>query len=201
MKHASAPGYDLFKTIVAGILAVLLILMLLRGCATNSAAPTPTEIVVAPSASETLVPTPTRPVAGATQTPTSTREPAVIKPTITPSAPAATATEAPPTAPAQATPGQAQNTACNTIAPSRLSIGQTAQVVRRLNMRNAAAINAAILQTNPANMQVEIIGGPICTPLGDLAYLWWQIRLADGAEGWSAESPLNEASYFLEPIP
>ena len=68
-------------------------------------------------------------------------------------------------------------------------------------MRQEAAINAPILQTNATNTQVEIIGGPVCTPVGDLAYQWWQIRLADGAEGWSAEAPLNESTYFLEPVP
>jgi hypothetical protein len=66
-------------------------------------------------------------------------------------------------------------------------------------MRSEASINATIMQTNPTGSQVEIIGGPVCTPVGDSAYLWWQIRLANGAEGWSAETPLNEAAYFLEP--
>jgi hypothetical protein len=85
--------------------------------------------------------------------------------------------------------------------PSRLSVGQKAQVLKRLNMRAGASIDATIIQTNPTNTQVEIIGGPVCTPVGDGAYLWWQIRLPDGAEGWSAESSLNDASYFLEPVP
>ena len=68
-------------------------------------------------------------------------------------------------------------------------------------MRNDSSINAALIQTNPTNTQVEIIGGPVCEPVGDRAYLWWQIRLSDGAEGWSAETQLNNPSYFLEPIP
>jgi hypothetical protein len=76
-----------------------------------------------------------------------------------------------------------------------------AQVAQRLNMRSQPAINAPILRTNPVNTQVEIIGGPVCTPVGDRAYIWWQILLTSGAEGWSAETPLNEASYLLEPIP
>jgi hypothetical protein len=67
-------------------------------------------------------------------------------------------------------------------------------------MRREASIDATIIQTNATKTQVEIIGGPVCTPVGDRAYLWWQIRLPGGAEGWSAESPLNEASYLLEPI-
>jgi hypothetical protein len=68
-------------------------------------------------------------------------------------------------------------------------------------MRDEPSIDAAIIQTNATGTQVEIIDGPVCTPVGDRAYLWWQIRLASGAEGWSAEAPLNEASYLLEPIP
>ncbi len=68
-------------------------------------------------------------------------------------------------------------------------------------MRSDASINASLIQTNPTNTQVEIIGGPVCTPVGDRAYQWRQIRLPDGKEGWSAESQLNSPSYFLEPIP
>jgi hypothetical protein len=68
-------------------------------------------------------------------------------------------------------------------------------------MRSQPLITAPILQTNAINTEVEIIGGPICTPVGESAYLWWQIRLADGTEGWSAESPLNDATYLLEPVP
>jgi hypothetical protein len=68
-------------------------------------------------------------------------------------------------------------------------------------MRNEPSIDATILQTNPTGTQVAITGGPVCTPVGERAYLWWQIRLADGAEGWSAEAMLNDPGYLLEPIP
>jgi hypothetical protein len=66
-------------------------------------------------------------------------------------------------------------------------------------MRSQPLITAQILRTNSIGTEVEIIGGPVCTPVGDRAYLWWQILLADGSEGWSAEAPLNEATYLLEP--
>jgi hypothetical protein len=79
-----------------------------------------------------------------------------------------------------------------------LNVGQTAQVVQRLNVRSDPSITAPIILTNATGTQLEIIGGPVCTPGQDSAYLWWQIRLADGTEGWSAESPLNEATYLLE---
>jgi hypothetical protein len=68
-------------------------------------------------------------------------------------------------------------------------------------MRSAADILAPILQTNSTNTQLEIIGGPVCQPVGERAYLWWQVRMPGGVEGWSAEAPLNEATYLLEPIP
>ena len=215
MNRASAPGYDLFKLIVTIVLVLILILMLLRGCATtpttpipagNEPAPTqssgplvetevslPTEIMEPATFSILPSATPTAVAAGVTPTSepvTPTTEPATVTPEPTAAEPTATA----------ATPS-GDTTSCNTSVPSRLSTGQTARVVQRLNMRKAASITAPILRTNSINTQVEIIGGPVCTPVGESAYLWWQIRLANGDEGWSAESPLNESNYLLEPVP
>jgi hypothetical protein len=57
---------------------------------------------------------------------------------------------------------------------------------------------------NPAGTTLEVIGGPQCTPFstasGSGAYLWWYVRMENGLEGWSAEAPLIEEKYFLEPI-
>jgi hypothetical protein len=212
MKRATAPSYDLFKLVVTVVLILILLLMLLRGCATISAAPVATEnpLVNVPAASDTALPIPSE-----TEVVPASNTPETLAPSSTPTAELtataipeeATATSAPTEASTvaateteTATPVPEQGTSCNTIRPSRLSVGETAQVVQRLNMRSDASITAPILQTNPVNTQVEIIGGPVCTPVGDRAYLWWQIRLADGAEGWSAESPLNEAIYLLEPV-
>ena len=183
MKRATAPSYDLFKLAVTVVLIVILVLMLLRGCATPSAAPAATEkpAVIAPSASDTpsAVPTETE-VAPASNTP-ETLAPSstpTIELTATPvsdeSTPTSTPTESSTTETAKsATPTLAteQAASCNTSVPSRLSVGDTAQVVQRLNMRSEASITAPILQTNPTNTQVEIIGGPVCTPVGDRAYL------------------------------
>ena len=50
---------------------------------------------------------------------------------------------------------------------------------------------------------MEVIGGPVCTVKGDdppKAYLWWNVRMKDGREGWSAEAPLNFPNYFLKPL-
>jgi hypothetical protein len=101
---------------------------------------------------------------------------------------------------ATATPAPAQNSSCNTTSPSRLSVGQTVRVLRRLNVRSDASIKAAIIKVDPTNTQLEITGGPVCEPVGNHAYLWWQVRLPDGTQGWSAELPLNNTNYFLEPV-
>ncbi|HLO16307.1 MAG TPA: SH3 domain-containing protein [Anaerolineales bacterium] len=213
MKRASAPRYDRFKTVVAVILAIILLLMLLRGCATNPVPFAPSENLPVASATNLLPtsapPTQTVPAANFTETSSPTLVPPTVEVTATPglvaapatATPASAATEGPTAVPAQAasTP-QASNVSCNTVAPSRLSVGQKARVTQRLNVRSSASIKASIVKVNPTNSQVEIIGGPTCEPAGGHAYLWWQIRLADGTEGWSAESPLNNASYFLEPI-
>jgi hypothetical protein len=205
MHRASAPRYDRFKLMVTAVLAAILLLMLLRGCATNPTVAAPetgtpnsslagAEMGLSSVTAETSTPSP----ATATSAPTATFTEIVP----TPTSPASTPTQTLPaeeTTQGQATPTAAE-AACNTSAPSRLAIGQRARVLQRLNMRSDALINAPILQTNPTGTQVEIIGGPVCTPVGERAYLWWQIRLPSGAEGWSAESQLNERSYLLEPI-
>jgi len=224
MNRASAPGLDRFKLIVSLILGAILLLMVLRGCATGAvpneispgmtetssisdntetltALPEFTETISAPSATETLVSSPVPPTEAATSTKTvslETSTPLPIKSTPTVS-PDLTATLA--VTKIAATPASGEGSSCNTSAPSRLNAGQRARVILRLNMRSEPSITAPILQTNPANTEVEIIGGPTCTPVGKRAYLWWQIRLPDGAEGWSAEAQLNQPSYFLEPIP
>lgn len=209
MKRASAPSYDLFKTIVTIVLAAILLLMLLRGCATNPVSPAPTENVVVSTSTHALTLSPatteTLPAATVTETLVPSPSPTAVEPTTTSTAvdasPTSAPTESPTTVPGQVTPTQVPSESCNTRVPSRLQVGQKARVVRRLNMRSDASIHAAIMQTNSTSTQVEIIGGPVCTPLGNSAYRWWQIRLPNGTEGWSAESPLNEASYFLEPVP
>jgi hypothetical protein len=46
---------------------------------------------------------------------------------------------------------------------------------------------------------VRVVGGPECVPYWTGAYLWWQIQLPDGREGWSAEGSLHGSFYFMEP--
>ena len=54
MTRLSAPRYDRFKTVVAVILGIILLLMLLRGCATNVVPAAPEE--TQPAAAATALP-------------------------------------------------------------------------------------------------------------------------------------------------
>ena len=211
MKRASAPSYDLFKTIVTVLLLVILLLMLLRGCAMNPMTPAPT-VTAVPQTTEISSPSPlpviaettsivaTETVTAAAFTATPTAATTEATATVTATLMAAT-TEASTTVTPTAAGQSNGSTSCNTSVPSRLSVGQTARVVTRLNMRSEASIGSALIQTNPTNTQVEIIGGPVCESVGERAYQWWQIQLPDGSEGWSAETQLNNPTYFLEPVP
>lgn len=198
MKRAVAPEYDLFKLVVTLILLAILVFMMLRSCSitqspvvmSNATEIGITETVSPSPISVTMTVTPTtNAIATSTLVPTFTAVPAISP---TPHSPVVTVTP---------TPSQLSPVACANMMPSRLNVGISAQIVENLNMRNAPEISAQILQTNPAGMQVKIIDGPVCTPRGQSAYLWWKIRLNTGLEGWSAETPLNNRSYFLEPIP
>jgi hypothetical protein len=82
-----------------------------------------------------------------------------------------------------------------------LQAGTNATILRRLNFRSSPGIRDNWLLTNIPGTEVEIIGGPECIPYWTGAYLWWQIKLADGRTGWSAEGSLHGSFYFMEPIP
>lgn len=215
MNRLSAPRYDLFKLLVAIVLLIILILMLLGGSATtpaatlpseNGSSPVPSESPASPFASETTIVT--RPAATGSPSPApSTTLPAESSPIpdAATSTPITTPTSEPPSTAtgnvdSSGTPVSGQSISCNTRMPSRLSVGQAARVVQRLNLRRDPSIDAPIVQTNAVGTVVEIVGGPVCTPVGDRAYIWWQIRLSGGAEGWSAEAQLNEPAYLLQPI-
>lgn len=199
MKRATAPGYDLFKLIITLVLLTILIFMTVRGCSVAQAPlivseTTGNKITEAVSPSPiswtmTISPTTPNPIATSTVVPTLTAVPAFSP---TPDSPVVTATSI---------PSLPSSLACATTLPSRLSVGISARLIGNLNMRNAPEVTAQILQTNPAGTKVEIIDGPVCTPKDESSYLWWKIRLNTGSEGWSAETPLNNRSYFLEPIP
>jgi len=197
-----APGYDLFKLIVAVILTIILILLLLRESRgrfaqpnLTAAAPTETERVVLPTMTSQPPPSPTL-TSTPTPLPTST-EPALIEPTPTESASAETVV---PTEPIPASDPKE----CPT-APTRIQDGDNVRVVSWLYFRTGPGLNSPIQHTNKPGTEMGVIGGPVCTTRSktddDLkAYLWWNVRMKNGQEGWSAEAPLNFPNYFLEPL-
>lgn len=195
-----APGYDLFKLIVAVILTVILVWLLLQenrrryeqlemlptlaNTPTMQVASTVTKTTVG-VATETDIPTtatitPTQPTASPTEEPT---------PVTTPSTPTS---EPSPSPEADACPSN----------PTQIEVGDTVKVLDWLNFRVGPGLNYPIQHTNRPGTEMEVIGGPVCTLKdGDppRAYLWWNVRLGNGKEGWSAEAPLNFPNYFMEP--
>lgn len=175
------PGYDLFKLIVTILLILLMLLLRGRRAASESLSAdlsTPTLMLT-----QTSFPDPTE-----TQVPTSTFTPLPDTPTQLPSKSELT---------------QATDTDCPS-AITRIKIGDTVRVLLRLNFRHGPGLNWEIIQTNNSGTNLEVIGGPVCTTLltdsGLKAYLWWNVRTTDGMEGWSAEAPLINPYYFLDPV-
>ena len=89
---------------------------------------------------------------------------------------------------------------CPLAMPAHLISGRFATVTTYLNLRSSPGIQRNALQVVPPNTQVEVIGNPTCVPHGGLAYIWWQVRLPDGAIGWLAEGSITGKFYFLEPV-
>ncbi|MDP2777190.1 MAG: hypothetical protein Q8O48_06080 [Anaerolineales bacterium] len=177
------PGYDFFKLIVAIILILLLIILVLQ---TRRGA---SESLNADLSTPTLTPTQI-----SFSDPTRTQAPASIF-TPLPDTP----TPLPPTSETS----QVSDTDCPS-AITRIKIGDTVRVLLRLNFRYGPGLNWPIIQTNNSGTDLEVIGGPVCTTLltdaGLKAYLWWNVRTTDGLEGWSAEAPLVNPYYFLDPV-
>jgi len=209
-----APGYDLFKLIVAVILTIILILLLLQESRLRYAALSLT--VTASSLTERAV------------LPTMTSPPLTVS-TSTP-LPPPTSTELVPTqsTPVESTPTESiatepvpteQSPPIESIPteqvpasdpnqcpanPTRLQAGAAVRVLDWLNFRTGPGLHYEIQRTNRPGTELEVIGGPICTARGGdppRAYLWWNVRMENGQEGWSAEAPLNFPNYFLEPNP
>lgn len=205
-----APGYDLFKLIVAILLIILLITLLLqsRQAASKSQIAdlsTPTSTATQTSLPEpirTQVSTPTLP--SLPDTPTPTFPPWPDTPTPTPFISVTeTVTETPTPLPPTSEPTQLADAGCPS-AMSRIKIGDKVRVLLRLNFREGPGLNWPIIQTNNSGTDLKVIGGPVCTSLmtdtGLKAYLWWNVRMSNDMEGWSAEAPLINPFYFLDPI-
>jgi hypothetical protein len=200
-----APGYDLFKLIVAVILTIILIILLLRErdgrlAVLQMAAATLTETVSLVVPTATVIPPPT-------VTPEPTEPPPSESPTPDSPPPDETSSEAssPEEPPAETSAETSDPVAADCPSnPTRIQVGSFVRVLDWLNFRAAPGLGKTILHTNRPGTEMEVIGGPVCTPQAEnppRAYLWWNVRMADGREGWSAEAPLNFPNYFLEPVP
>ena len=146
------------------------------------------------TASATVTPLPPVTFTPETQ-PTATSVPATPNPlpTSTPDV-QPTSTESIPTSDANACPS----------APTRIQLGDKVRVLYRLNFRIHPGLGSPIILTNRVGTLMDVIGGPVCTlkntTEGSKAYLWWNVRMEDDREGWSAEAPLLLSYYFLEPV-
>lgn len=209
MNSRFVPWYDLFKLIVAIILTIILIFLLLeerdRRNAVLDVSPVPT--VTEPAI--LFTPTQQPPLDAASPT----QQPPTVTLTSTPT-PEATATditapEPPPTETAvvesQPEPVESAQTSDPNECPSnptRIQAGMTVKVLDWLNFRTGPGLHYEIQRTNRPGTEMEVIGGPVCTVRGEnppTAYLWWNVKMESGQEGWSAEAPLNFPNYFLEP--
>ncbi len=197
-----APGYDLFKLIVAILLTIALIWLLLQENRRKYEqieilpiiASTPTLAVASP-VEETPTPeiTETADVATSTPEPTQIAEPA---PTESPAPVAPSPSPSPKAGPSP----EADTCPSN---PTQVEVGDMVIVLDWLNFRTGPGLNFPIQHTNRPGTEMEVIGGPVCTIKDEdppRAYLWWNMRMNDGREGWSAEAPLNFPNYFMEPV-
>jgi hypothetical protein len=77
-------------------------------------------------------------------------------------------------------------------------------VLRWVYFRMGPGHHWPILHTNKPGTELSVIGGPVSTCRdaegGPRAYIWWNLRMRDGEEGWSAEAQLILPSYFLETV-
>lgn len=221
-----APGYDVFKSIVA-IILLILFFVLLRMPLPQSLLPEPTASPPAaaiasdptstPVTKPTSLPETSTPISSqATESPTpSPTEMLTLTPTAA-SLPSPTGTsvdapsETPLLAPTSTPEAEATSTstagtpapvtACETAASrSRLEQEMSATILRRLNFRSSPGIRDNWLRTNIPGTSVEVVGGPECLPYYTGAYVWWQIRMPDGEIGWSAEGSVHGSFYFMEP--
>ncbi|MCP4139789.1 MAG: SH3 domain-containing protein [Chloroflexi bacterium] len=88
---------------------------------------------------------------------------------------------------------------CDGVSPARLKAGEEAEIIRNLNFRSSPGIGNNWLATFRTGSRVKVLGEARCLPYADGAYRWWKIERADGTIGWSAEAPISETTYFIQP--
>lgn len=202
-----APFYDLFKLIVAIILLIIFFFLMWNGSTrAQSAQPV---LQASPLAQPVIVTaTSTPPPPTESPTPTASSSTNTPTPSSTPPPPTETSTliaspTLPPVVETLPTPIieiPSDTDVCAAFSRARLQVGMRATILRRLNFRSSPGIRNNWILTNISGTQVDVIGGPECTRYQNGgAYLWWQIRLPNGMEGWSAEASAFGGFYFMEP--
>lgn len=88
--------------------------------------------------------------------------------------------------------------------PRQLEVGMNAVVTHHVNLRTRPSLRSRILLILKPEARVEIIDGPIETPVethyqNGTKYVWWQVKLPGGLTGWSAELSVCRQFYFMEP--
>ena len=192
-------AYDTFKLVIAAVLVIILMLLFFRPSPQVEISPTPLILRPTEVSTKTL-----------TRTGTSTMTlTAVPTGTLTPTLTASSTWTPPPTATMAAsfTPSATftptltpTRDICSLALKSRLALGKIALVKTNLNFRVAPGLDQRLILANLVNTRLEIIGGPVCTPYLNSAYMWWEVRRPDGSTGWSAEGSATGNYYFLEPV-
>jgi hypothetical protein len=91
---------------------------------------------------------------------------------------------------------------CPRAIPSRISaLGEEVEVLTNLHFRSSPEfISNNLVISHPAGTHLEIVGGPVCYPYEDGAFLWWQVENSNGEVGWSAEGDIQAEVYFMQPL-
>jgi hypothetical protein len=92
---------------------------------------------------------------------------------------------------------------CPLANPVRISgMGQKVRVINAvIPLRASPAVNSRnILMPLVQGTNLEVVGGPVCTPYLDGANVWWIVRAPDGLKGYAAEGSAASATYYLTPI-
>lgn len=185
--------YDRLKLIVAIILVVISAYLYFGNhFEVDAAAPIPTQEQTKEPEETTQTPTPTK-IPTMTDRPTDTPTPTPTEPNQPP------ITDTPTPTPTFTPSPTATQDICSLALKSRLDVGITVTVTTNLNFRASPGLDQEIKLVSLPGDRLEIIGGPICIPHLDGAYMWWQVQRTDGNIGWSAEGSLTRIYYFLEP--
>ena len=102
----------------------------------------------------------------------------------------------PPALPATSVPVPTTGDYCPGAPLSRLSIGMNVRVTFTDGTPLLVRTNPgeSIVTSISEGTEFSVIGGPLCLD----GYTWWEIELADGTIGWSAEG--DSEDYYIEPL-